>query len=458
MHAKLVELKEKLEQLNTYLETLTFPNEDISSWNVALFPALHVQDLIYIPLELANKVSKFKKYVPDEYDIARIDGCLEVIEKTKSNVTNISSGQPATAAQHVISYLLTIYFIKNEIDDLFSFEVLANRELLPKAILNRLVMYDENLEAIKSKAGDIENKISIINEAYEAAEQLPTTLKTLRSLSEDLEGINRNSFSLSENISSLNSRSITAYDELSEKRTKILDLTDEMKDSINHYMQAYAEEAESYIEKCESAFRATTTKGLAGAFEAKAQKLNASIRWWVAGLTGALATGAVVGYFRLQVLEHYLSGTDASSIKLFIQLFLSFLSVGAPLWFAWLATKQIGQRFRLAEDYEFKASVSKAYEGYKKEAINLDESFSQRLFGNALTRLEEPPLRFVEESHPSSPLMEILSSPKFKEYISKGDESVDAALKKLGLIRGHKENKEPPSSTTSRKEEASNEE
>lgn len=458
MHAKLVELKEKLDQLNTLLESLTFPNEDISSWNATLFPALHAQDLVYIPAELSNKISKFKKYEPTDYDIARIDSCLEAIEKTKANVTNISSGHPNTASQHVMTYLLTMYFIKNEIDDLFSFEALANRELLPKAILNRLVMYNENLEAIKAKAGDIENKISIINEAYEAAEQLPTTLKTLRSLSEDLEEINKNSFSLSENISSLNSKSITAYDDLFERRSKIHDLTDEMKDSINHYMQAYAEEAKTYIDKCEIAFRTTTTKGLAGAFEDKAQKLNASIRWWVVGLTGALATGAVVGYFRLQVLEHYLSGTDASSMKLFIQLFLSVLSVGAPLWFAWLATKQIGQRFRLAEDYEFKASVSKAYEGYKNEAVNLDESFSQRLFGNALTRLEEPPLRFVEESHPSSPLMELLSSPKFKEYISKGDESVDAALKKLGLIRERKEKKEDSPPPISNKDESSNEE
>lgn len=30
---------------------------------------------------------------------------------------------------------------------------------------------------------------------------------------------------------------------------------------------------------------------------------------------------------------------------------LSLLSIGAPIWFAWLSTKQIGQRFRLAEDY-----------------------------------------------------------------------------------------------------------
>ncbi|MFP1453590.1 hypothetical protein ACLB1N_32520 [Escherichia coli] len=88
-------------------------------------------------------------------------------------------------------------------------------------------------------------------------------------------------------------------------------------------------------------------KGLAGAFQDKAEKLNRSIRWWVCGLIGALVAGAAVGYTRLHALEAYLSNPDASGIKLAIQLLLSILSVGAPLWFAWLATKQIGQRFRL---------------------------------------------------------------------------------------------------------------
>lgn len=442
MHIKLTELKEKLDQLHTILEALSFPYEDISNWNASLFPSLHVNDLIYLPADLSNKISKFKKFQPNENDIVRIDSCLEAIEKAKENVTNMSSGNTNTASQHVISFLLTIFFVSNEINELFSFEILANRELLPKGILNRLTMYDENLESIKSKAGDIENKIAIINEAYEAAEQLPTTLKTLRALSEDLEKIKHSSSEMSDDIIKFHNKSKVAHEDLQERREGIHSLTDEMKDTISQYMHNYSSEAQSYIDRCEVAFRTTTTKGLAGAFEDKAQKLNASIRWWVVGLTGSLAAGAIVGYFRLQVLEHYLSGTDTSSMKLFIQLFLSILSVGAPLWFAWLATKQIGQRFRLAEDYEFKASVSKAYEGYKNEAVNLDESFSQRLFGNALTRLEEPPLRFVEESHASSPLMEILSSPKFKEYIAKGDASVDALLTKAGLSRNREDKKE----------------
>jgi hypothetical protein len=93
------------------------------------------------------------------------------------------------------------------------------------------------------------------------------------------------------------------------------------------------------------------------------------------------------------------------------------LSVGGPVWFAWLATKQIGQRFRLAEDYAYKASISKAYEGYRREAAQLDEDFQRRLFASALTRLDEQPLRFVEHATHGSPWHELLASEVVKDAI-----------------------------------------
>ncbi|MNV99006.1 hypothetical protein D3C71_1943230 [compost metagenome] len=91
------------------------------------------------------------------------------------------------------------------------------------------------------------------------------------------------------------------------------------------------------------------------------------------------------------------------------------------MWFAWVSTKQIGQRFRLAEDYGFKASVAKAYEGYRKEAARIDEAFEAKLFSIALTRLDEAPLRTVEAETPGSPWHELFanakSNPEFLEKL-----------------------------------------
>ena len=98
-----------------------------------------------------------------------------------------------------------------------------------------------------------------------------------------------------------------------------------------------------------------------------------------------------------------------------LNLLLSVLSVAAPVWFAWLATKQIGQRFRLAEDYAFKASISRAYEGFRREAARFDKDMEAKLLTSALTRLDELPLRLVETDSHGSPWHELASSDVVKQ-------------------------------------------
>ena len=127
---------------------------------------------------------------------------------------------------------------------------------------------------------------------------------------------------------------------------------------------------------------------------------------------------AYIGAHRLEVLSAALQAPTPNWGGIAVQSVLSLLSVGAPLWFAWLATKQIGQRFRLAEDYAFKASVAKAYEGYRKEAARIDPAFEHRLFDSALTRLDEAPLRLVETGTHGSPWHELANSDAVKRAFS----------------------------------------
>lgn len=134
---------------------------------------------------------------------------------------------------------------------------------------------------------------------------------------------------------------------------------------------------------------------------------------WVFGLIAALTLGAVVGGNQLHNLTEAIKNSSENSQRngeIWINLILSLFSVAAPVWFAWISTKQIGQRFRLAEDYGYKASISKAYEGYRREAALLDPNFQARLFSSALTRLDEIPLRLVETETHGSPWHELASS------------------------------------------------
>ncbi|WP_421510882.1 hypothetical protein ACOQH0_17315 [Enterobacter sp. JS8-1] len=435
MNPKLNELKDKLDNLHTALEGLSFQRDDLIDLGAYTFPFLHSADLVYFPKMLSEKISRMGKYEPSEDDVNVIDSLIYDLERAQPNIEHIAHSNSSVSQTAIYSYLLSMLYISNEVNELFSFAALKDKDLLPKKIISRLELYNSGLATIEEKSGSIEGKIKTINEAYDAAENLPTTLKMLRDTNQEIALLKGTS---SSDYSEIEKKLKFAQDgakEIEELKDTAAKLSQDAISEVKEYLGKLKDEAQTYIDKCEEAFRTTTSKGLAGAFQDKAEKLNLSIRYWVGGLIAALVAGAGVGYLRLNALETYLSNPDSSGVKLAIQLILSFLSVGAPLWFAWLSTKQIGQRFRLAEDYEFKASVSKAYEGYRREAVQLDSDFSQRLFGNALSRLEEPPLRFVEEKTHSSPIMEILSSDNFKKIVDDGGDKMDAILEKAGLVK-----------------------
>lgn len=178
---------------------------------------------------------------------------------------------------------------------------------------------------------------------------------------------------------------------------------------------AAAAEADESVKKAHHAYSVATSQGLAAAFAERSRKLSLSMSAWVFGLACSLVIGSYLGKGQLMHLSEMLKTPDASNSVIVLNFLLSVLSVGAPIWFAWLSTKQIGQRFKLAEDYAFKASISKAYEGYRREASRIDPELEIQLLRSALTRLDEQPLRLVETANHGSPWQDLMSSEVMKE-------------------------------------------
>ena len=231
-----------------------------------------------------------------------------------------------------------------------------------------------------------------------------------------------------------------------EKAYKNLDLSDDYTASI----EINKKETDKLVEKCGEAYQITTTKGLAASFEQRAKELKGSIIFWILGLISALSLGSVIGYYRVSMLDDLLKLGSNEPLVIGFHVSLSLLSFGAPLWFAWLATKQIGQRFRLAEDYAYKASVAKAYEGYRKEASRIDPTLEARLFSTALTRVEEAPLRLVNYDIYGSPWQELVSSEAFQNAIKNipelRDKFIELArdgVKSVRLVAAKKSVKSP---------------
>lgn len=323
--------------------------------------------------------------------------------------------------QAIPAYISTLALIRTTLLPAIGWQLMPDPKALPSSLARRARAAQAELDQLTPNLDQLSKQIEDIQSAHKVADSLPIDLQAL---SEARDKVSKSSIDATLTEEKLKN----AWNE----SEKYLQWT---KDSH--------EEARKLIELCEAAYQITTTKGLAGAFDQRAGTLAWSMWTWVAGLVLALGIGSYIGAHRLEILSSALQAPSPNWGGVAVQAVLSLLSVGAPLWFAWLATKQVGQRFRLAEDYAFKASVAKAYEGYRKEAARIDPAFEPRLFGSALTRLDEAPLRLVETGTHGSPWHELANSeavrrtfdaaPEFRDKITDLlREAIAATAKVLG--------------------------
>lgn len=268
---------------------------------------------------------------------------------------------------------------------------------MPAALNRKLIAARRDLDSFIPDKEEFRGQVAEIREAYEAADALPTTLAELN---KTLAEVRQISSSASEAIGRVKQ-------------------AEQSSRAVMQNLERQAGLADELVKTASEAYRITTTIGLAAAFDERAKSLNHSVYWWVGGLLISLLSVIGIGAFRLEAMHDALTAAPFDRSRVWIQFLISLLGVGAPIWFGWVSTKQIGQRFRLAEDYAFKASVSKAYEGYRREAASLSPEFASSLFASALKRLDEPPLRLLEMTTHGSPLHELVNSPMVDKVLER---------------------------------------
>lgn len=281
------------------------------------------------------------------------------------------------------------------LEPILRLQVIEDPKAMPPALAKRIRSYSAQLNQLDPDMAGLEEKVKRIKDAHDAAESLPADMEALAEARGKVQKIEKDASGILGVMSGQQNDAAEALSAITKNQ----------------------KEAAALVDKCDEAYRITTSVGLAAAFDQRATSLNRSMWVWVIALFIALGLGALLGADRVDSLSKAVAMPDPHWGSIALQIALSVLSVGGPLWVAWLATKQIGQRFRLAEDYAFKASVAKAYEGYRKEAARIDEVFEARLFSSALARLEEAPLRLVEGTTHGSPWHEFMSSPVFQQAV-----------------------------------------
>ena len=320
------------------------------------------------------------------------------------------------AAQAVPAYLFTLQGLRKAVEAALTGDAHAEAVAKSKKLTSQLRSIEARLNALDPRTASLNAMVERIEQAYNAADQLPT----------DLESLAEARLKISELKVDANGDQV----EISRLR--------ETATELHHQLNKSAEEAKTVLERCETAYSAATSVGLAAAFSERSSELSKSMWFWVGGLVIALGFGSFFGTGQLRNLSELLKLPNVSTSLVALNLILSVVSIGAPIWFAWLATKQIGQRFRLAEDYAFKASISRAYEGFRREAARFDKNMEAKLLSSALTRFDELPLRLVETDSHGSPWHELASSDAVKHAMKAvpgfADQVKDLASRSIGPL------------------------
>lgn len=259
------------------------------------------------------------------------------------------------------------------------------REL--KRIRGEISTLSAKLEEETKEAGDIHSKLSEILLAHSAAIELPETLTSLQEARNKAKSLRDDA----------------------ESSSKVLK---EFADSANDHKKYIAQrqaEIDYILKQCSEAIVASTGVGLAKAFSARAKALTKQSYLWLGILVASLVVVVKLGLCRASEILSMFKEVGVEPNLIGLNMLMSLFIVAAPMWLAWIAAKRVAHLFRLVEDYEFKAAVSTSYEGYRREANKFDDSgFAEKVLGSALTRFDEPPLRFVETKDEGHPLLEML--------------------------------------------------
>jgi len=414
MQQQLSKLIDALESLKTTTKEASFTEHTFDQqhgWN-----QVHIgkDDVVYFITNFIQKLESYGEAAITEDLEATLNSHIQNIDRLNATAKTYFTNNASHLLHMIPSMILTLHTIVSDVEyELFSFENIQDKKLLPKSLAARLRSVSTRLDTLGESSNTLKEKISVINDAHEAAESLPTDLASLQEAKEKLEIL----------IANAEQEFSNAKDYISSLKEETHSLKEQAKsaseniDILKGKSQKAFEEASSLVEQCDDALQITTTQGLAAGFDQKARELKNSIWVWITGLLIALVSGAWIGAERVNAFTLVLN-EQLTAGQAILHTVMSVFSIGGPLWLAWISTQQINQRFKLSEDYSYKATVAKSFTGFKKFAERFDPTTEERLFNSTLDRLDEMPLRLIEGKDYNSPWHEFTDSEAFKSAVS----------------------------------------
>lgn len=387
MHPILSNIATELDQLSAQIATSIPTSQPFGiahgNWT---FPVMTSEELRERVDEISRDVRSRGKDTLDPTVETRLNDYPRRLQFLRGSTVPNLWGNAQVGVPTLLSSLETL---ERSLKPALNFDEVGDAKVRLAKLRTQVNGLEARLHQLQPKTMSLEEIVRQIEDTYTAALELPTGLQEVQDAKQSIE---RTGAAVALHLSKAESSSGEA-------------------EKVLIQMEGLARQGREYLEGCESAYRAGIAKGLAGAFLERSDRLSFNMWVWVAGLVLSLLAGVLWGGSKIQELAITAHTPDVGPSTVALDAVMALISVAAPVWFAWLSTRQIGQTFRLSEDYAYKASVARSYEGYRKEAKSVNDDLVEQLLSSAIRRVDEQPLRVVGQGEPGSPWHDLMSSP-----------------------------------------------
>jgi len=178
--------------------------------------------------------------------------------------------------------------------------------------------------------------------------------------------------------------------------TEFTNLSPELVANKKTQVELFAE-FEAYRNKIDGLLADANRTGMAASFTNRRVWLIAPLLGWLFIFGCSIAS---LWYMGVTHIVPILNSTNPATWE---QLPLR-LALTAPfVWLGWFSARQYGYTSRLREDYAYKEASAKSFEGYKREAKEVDQEMLQKLLEQAIKNLGDNPIRIYDghENHGS---------------------------------------------------------
>ena len=160
--------------------------------------------------------------------------------------------------------------------------------------------------------------------------------------------------------------------------------------------------AQEVVNNAEHAWSLANRRGLAKAFDDAAKGYRDATFFWFSTFSVFVAAVCWIALEKIVPLATNGKLLDLQSLVLA-------LMSGPLLWGAWIASREISKNGQMRDEYRYKASVAMAFEGYKREAGEVDPALVHKLMEGAVHHFaENPALRVHKSDAPATPLHDAL--------------------------------------------------